>query len=109
MAAKRVSRVHKDRLWDNSGREWLGQLGSWATAEDVTLLMAAHVSVVVHGLGRQFRTLAAEEAGRFWAHAVRHFEVPGQSSGVADDSGLTYGAQTWSRGEERLLGFVEFC
>lgn len=109
MATKSRSRVHEDRLWDADGREWRGRSGSWATALDVASLLAEHAPVVVHGFGRQFRTLDERDTRLFWAHAGQHFEVPGQSVGVPDDSGLTYAAQVWSRGDLQLLGFVEFC
>lgn len=109
MATQSRSRVHQDRLWDAEGREWRGQFGTWASADDATRLLAAHAPVVVHGFGRPFRTLDERDARSFWTHAEQHFQVPGQSGGAPDESGLTYAAQVWSRADEQLLGFVEFC
>lgn len=109
MATGSRSRVYQDRLWDADGREWRGQLGSLASTDDVTRLLAAHAPVVVHGFGRQFRTLNTRQAEAFWAHARQHFLAPGHSDVAPDQDGLTYAAQVWSHSGEQLLGFVEYC
>ena len=70
---------------------------------------AAHAPVVVHGFGRQFRTLNTRQAEAFWAHARQHFLAPGHSDVAPDQDGLTYAAQVWSHSGEQLLGFVEYC
>lgn len=102
-------RVHKDRLWDADGLEWSSTLGQWAGPDEVAALLAAGTPVVVHGFGRPFRTLTTTEARRLWSKVSSHFEVPGRLGAEPDDNGLTYAAQVWTRGKERLLAFVESC
>lgn len=102
-------RVHKDRLWDANGLEWSSTLGEWAGPDEVAALLAADAPAVVHGLGRPFRTLSMTEARFLWSVVGSHFEVPGQVGAEPDEHGLTYAAQVWTRGSQRLLGFVEFC
>ena len=109
MARNSRCRVHQDQLWDADGTEWSTTLGRWADADAVSALLTNSVPVVVHGFGRPFRTLTVVEASDFWSRARPHFQVPGQSGAVPDGEGLTYGAQVWARGDDRLLGFVEFC
>ena len=84
MARTSRCRVHQDRLWDADGTEWSTALGRWAEPEAVASLIAVSAPVVVHGL-------------------------PGERGAEPDGQGLTYAAQVWSRGQDRLLGFVEFC
>lgn len=103
------SRVYEDRLWDAEGREWRATLGRWATPDDVAQLLASGTPVVVHGFGREFRTLTGKQSTAFWSNARQHFTWPGQFGAGPDDSGLTYAAQVWSREEDQILGFVEFC
>ncbi len=103
------NRVYQDRLWDDQGREWTTTLGRWATSDEVANRLAVDPVVVVHGFGRAFETLGAAEAHRFWSSAKHHFQVPGQDGAIRDGNGLTYAAQVWSRGPERLLAFVVFC
>jgi hypothetical protein len=102
-------RVHRDRLWDADAREWQTVLGSWATPAEVDALIAIGAPTVVHGFGRPFRTLSAQEARRFWTGARSSFEVPGKSGASPDDDGLTYAAQVWASKDARLLAFQEFC
>lgn len=109
MARTSRCRVHQDRLWDASGQEWTSTLGQWAGPDGVTALLAASAPAVVYGLSRTFRTLSATEAAQFWSRVRFHFEVPGESGAERDEHGLTYAAKVWVKGQERLLGFVEFC
>ena len=109
MARTSRCRVHQDRLWDADGTAWSTALGRWAEPEAVASLIAVSAPVVVHGHGRPFRTLTKVEASAFWSLARPHLQVPGERGAEPDGQGLTYAAQVWSRGQDRLLGFVEFC
>lgn len=112
MARKGIPRAHVsgDRLWDEEGDLWLGVRGAWATEADVERLVSKQCPVVVHGLGRSFRSLSARVAGSFWSTVRPHFEVPGSGLGAARDAdGVTYSAQVWTRDGQSLLGFVENC
>lgn len=102
-------RVYQDRLWDADGVAWSMTLGTWAAADEVAALLNAAGPVVVHGVGRAFSTLTRTEAAQFWVRAGPHFSVPGRCKASPDQEGLTFAAQTWARGQERLLGFVVLC
>jgi hypothetical protein len=107
--AGRRSSVLGDRLWDSRGQEWSGRLGEWATAGQVSSLLASGTQVVAHGFGRPFREFAGRDGVAYWQRVSEHFQVPGETGAEPDDGGLTYAAQVWTRHGDHLVGFVEFC
>lgn len=111
VAKPRRLRVLGDRLWDDEGNEWFNPLGQWADSAGAARALATAGRCVTHGHGRAFRVLDRDAARRYWLHASKHFEVPGGAGPTAepDADGITFAAQVWIRGDEVLVGFVEFC
>ncbi len=55
-------------------------LGPLGDPDDVALLLASGTPAVVHGFGRDFRTLTGLESKTFWSTARQHFTLPGNSA-----------------------------
>lgn len=105
-----LSYIDGDRLWDAAGREWVNKHTRWTTAKQANAFAKRGAVVGLHDSpGRPLRWLDGDQLSAWWAHARRHFEVPGVEGGKPDDHGLTWGAHVWRRGDERLIVFETFC
>ena len=97
-------------LWDADGHEWRTKHSRWATAKQAAGFVGREVPVgLVETVGRPVVWMSGDEAQRWWAHARRHFDVPGTSDAEPDDTNRTWSAHIWERGDRRLLVFETHC
>lgn len=106
---RNANRVLDNRLWDEHGNEWIRDY-RWLARDEVAGLLQQSARAVVHRYHAPIQWLQPGEAKSYWQRLDPHAQYPGDDRElVADDNGLTYAAVEWRRGEERLLGFEEFC
>lgn len=102
--------VDGDRLIDGDGRVWARKHGEWLSASDAGRILRRGGQVARYSaVGGSVRWLEPDEAAVWWAQAKDHLEGPGRPAAPPDGAGLTYGAQLWRSGRDRLLGVQDFC
>lgn len=106
----RVSALIGDTLWDDAGQEWTTKHTRWATAKQASGFVGrgAQVGLVVSP-GQPMTWMSGDDAQRWWGHAKRHFEVPGQVDAEPDGENRIWSAHIWRRLETRLLVFETHC
>lgn len=95
-----------DVLWDADGLEWTTKRSRWATAKQASGFVGRDLPVgLIDSPGRPLTWMSGQPSQEWWAHAKRHFDVPGITDAEPDDSNLTWAAHIWQRDESRLLVF----
>ena len=97
-------------LWDAQGQEWTTKHTRWATAKQASGFVGRDTPVgLVDTPGRPVVWMSGDEAQRWWAHAKRHFDVPGSIDAEPDEDNRTWSAHIWQRAEGRMLVFETNC
>lgn len=92
-------------LWDRNGHEWTTKRTRWATAKQASGFVGRESSVGLVDAGQTITWMSGDASQAWWAHAKRHFEVPGESDAEPDTQNRTWSAHVWQRGDERVLVF----
>lgn len=105
-----VDLVLGDSLWDAEGREFTTKHTRWASAKQAGAMARRNDAVgLVEAPGQPISWMRGVELAQWWAHAKRHFDVPGTVDGKPDEQGRIWSAHVWRRGDERLLEFEQNC
>jgi hypothetical protein len=93
-------------LVDREGQEWTTKHSRWATAKQAAGFIGrdAPVGLIEHP-GGELLWMHGDAAQQWWAHAKRHFDVPGTSDAEPDQANRTWSAHIWQRGDARLAVF----
>jgi hypothetical protein len=105
-----VNVVINGALWDRDGHEWATKPTQWATAKQASGFVGRESAVgLVDSPGRPLAWMSGDDAQAWWAHAKRHFDVPGSLDAEPDEDNRTWSAHIWRRGDGRLLVFETRC
>lgn len=93
-------------LSDAAGHEWMTKHSRWATAKQASGFVGRDTPVGLIGSpGQPLTWMKGQASQEWWAHAKRHFDVPGRVDAEPDASNRTWSAHVWERGDARLLVF----
>ena len=108
--AARVNRVVDGALVDREGNEWTTKHSRWASAKQASGFVGRETPIgLLEAPGRALVWMHGDEAQAWWAHAKRHFEMPGTSASEPDEDNRTWSAHIWQRGSERIAVFETHC
>ena len=108
--AKPLNRVSDGVLVDRDGQTWTTKHSRWATAKQASGFVGrANPIGLIERPGAELIWMVGDDAQQWWAHAKRHFEVPGISHSEPDELNRTWTAHIWQRDDARLVVFETNC